>query len=138
MRAGTSLRIASVLTLIHAALHTVGGVFGKQATGAQQAVADVMRSTTFPMAGLTRSYWDLYFGMALAVSVFLTLEGVVLWQLGSIAKRDAQLVRPVVMTFLVGYLGLAVVSYRYFFAAPAITEILIAVFLAMALRQDRN
>jgi hypothetical protein len=36
-------------------------------------------------------------------------------------------------TFLVGYLGVAVVSSRYFFAAPVITEILIALCLGLAI-----
>jgi hypothetical protein len=41
--------------------------------------------------------------------------------------------RPVLATFLVGYLGVAVVSYRYFFAGPVITEILIALCLGLAI-----
>ena len=40
MRATLFLRIASVLTFIHAALHTVGGVFGGAASGAAQTVVD--------------------------------------------------------------------------------------------------
>jgi hypothetical protein len=41
--------------------------------------------------------------------------------------------RPVLAVFAVGYLGFAVVSYRYFFAAPVITEILIALCLGLAI-----
>jgi hypothetical protein len=133
MRTVLFLRIASVLTLIHAALHTVGGVFGKAAPGVQQATVAVMKANEFPAMGATRSYWDFYMGFGLVVSVFLTMEAIVFWQLGSLAKTDALRLRPVLATFLIGFLGVAVVSYRYFFVAPVITEILIALCLGLAI-----
>jgi hypothetical protein len=133
MRTVIFLRIASVLTLIHAALHTIGGVFGGPAPGVQQATVAVMKANEFLVMGVTRSYWDFYMGFGLVVSVFLTLEAIVFWQLGSLAKIDALRLRPLLATFLVGYLGAAVVSYRYFFAAPVITETLIALCLGLAI-----
>jgi hypothetical protein len=133
MRTVIFLRIASVLTLIHAALHTIGGVFGGEAPGAQQATVAVMKANEFVAMGVMRSYWDFHMGLGLAVSVFLTVEAVVFWQLGSLAKTDALRLRPVMATFLIGYLGIAAVSYRYFFAGPVIAEILIALCLGLAI-----
>src|SRR5215471_13508304 len=132
------LRIASVLTLIHAVLHTIGGVFGGAAPGEEQAVVAEMKAHQFLLMGVMRSYWDFHIGMGLAVSVFLTAEAVVFWQLGSLAKNEALRLRPVLVTFLIGYLGLAVVSYRFFFAAPVITELLIAGCLGMAIVSCRQ
>jgi hypothetical protein len=132
------LRIASVLTSIHAALHTIGGVFGGAAPGVQQATVAVMKANEFAVMGVTRSYWDFYMGLGLVVSVFLTMEAIVFWQLGSLAKMDALRLRPVVATFLVGYLCAAVVSYRYFFAAPVIVEILIALCLGLAIASAKQ
>jgi hypothetical protein len=88
--------------------------------------------------GAMRSYWDFHIGMGLVVSVFLTAEAVVFWQLGSLVKTDALRLRPVLTTFLVGYLGIAVVSFRYFFAAPVITELLIAGCLGIAILSCRQ
>ena len=138
MRTVLFLRIASVLTLIHAALHTIGGVFGKPDPGVQQATVAVMKANTFPVMGVMRSYGDFYLGLGLVVSVFLTLEAVVFWQLGSLAKTDASRLRPILATFLAGYLCAAVVSYRYFFAGPVITEILIALCLGLAIASARQ
>jgi hypothetical protein len=138
MRTVLFLRIASVLTLIHAVLHTIGGVFGGPDPGVQQATVAVMKANTFPVMGVTRSYEDFYMGLGLVVSVFLTVEAVVFWQLGSLAKTDALRLRPVLATFLVGYLGAAVVSWRYFFAGPVITEILIALCLGLAIASARQ
>jgi hypothetical protein len=138
MRTVLFLRIASVLTFIHAALHTIGGVFGGADPGEQQAVVATMKAHEFLVMGVMRSYWDFHMGMGLAVSVFLTAEAVVFWQLGSLAKTDALRLRPVLTTFLIGYLGIALVSYRYFFAAPVITEILIAGCLGAAIASCRQ
>src|ERR1700750_1045457 len=138
MRTVLFLRIASVLTFIHAVLHTIGGVFGAPAPGLQQATVAVMKANEFQVMGATRSYGDFYMGLGLVVSVFLTLEAVVFWQLGSLAKTDALRLRPVLATFLIGYLGAAVVSYRYFFVAPVITEILIAACLGLAIASARQ
>jgi hypothetical protein len=138
MKPALFLRIASVLTLVHAALHTIGGVFGEAAPGVQQATVAVMKANEFAVMGVTRSYWDFYMGFGLVVSVFLTVEAVVFWQLGSLAKTDALRLRPVLAMFLAGYLGAAVVSYRYFFVAPVITEILIALCLGLAIASARQ
>jgi hypothetical protein len=133
MRPVIFLRIASVLTFVHAALHTIGGVFGGAAPGAQQVAVTAMKVNQFQAMGVTRTLWDFHIGFGLAVSVFLTVEAVVFWQLGSLVNTDAWRLRPILATFLVGYLGVAVVSYQYFFAGPVIAEILIALCLGLAI-----
>lgn len=126
------LRIASVLTFVHGALHTIGGVFGGLPP-AVQPVVTAMKTNQFVAMGAMRTMWDFHMGLGLAISVFLTMEAVVFWQLGSLAKTDALRLRPILTTFLVGYLGVAVVSYRYFFAGPVITELLIALCLGLSI-----
>lgn len=126
------LRIASILTLIHAILHTVGGVFGKPAPGVAAMVAANMR-TRFQVFGVTRSYSDFYMGMGLAVSIFLAMEAIVFWLLAALAQSDAPRLRGILGIFLVGYLAMAVNSWLFFFSAPVIVEILIAACLAAAI-----
>jgi hypothetical protein len=137
MKPTICLRIASVLTFLHAVGHTVGGVFGTPSPGAAEAAVAAMKANQFPVMGLTRSYWNFYMGLGLAVSIFLVVEAVVFWQLGSLAKTDSARLRPIYATFLVGYLALAVNSYQYFFAGPVINEILIALCLGLAVVTSR-
>jgi hypothetical protein len=132
------LRIASVLTFIHAVLHTIGGVFGTPAPGAQQAVVSVMKSTTFPIMGITRSFWDFHMGMGLAATVSLTAEAILFWQLASLAKTGALRLRPILITFTVAYLALSVVTWTYIFPPPSITEILIALCLIGAIATAKS
>jgi hypothetical protein len=138
MRSTLFLRIASVLTFIHAVLHTVGGVFGSAASGVAQTVVTTMKAYQFPVMGVMRSYWDFHMGLGLMISIFLTIEAVVFWQLGTVAKAEARRLRPVLTTFFVGYLSAAVVSCLYFFAAPVITEVLIAACLGLAIWSSRQ
>jgi len=127
------LRIAAVLTLIHAVLHTIGGVFGKPEPGAAEVAVAAMQSNHFLIMGLSRTYADFYRGMGLAVSIFLTAEAIVFWQFSSLAKAQAQRLRPILATFLIAYLAFAVNSYLYFFSPPVITEVLIALSLGLAI-----
>lgn len=127
------LRIASVLTIVHAILHTIGGVYGKPANGAAAMVVATMQANPFPVLGVVRTYAEFYRGMGLGITIFLTAEGVVFWLLASLAKTDAARLRPILAVFAIGYLAFAVNSYLYFFAAPVITEILIALALIMAI-----
>jgi hypothetical protein len=127
------LRIASVLTLIHAVLHTIGGVFGKVGPGPAAVAVEAMKTNQFLLMGNMRSFWDFYHGLGLGVTISLTAEAIVFWQLGTLAKTDALRLRPIVATFLLAYLALAVNSYTYFFPGPVIAEIVIVLCLGMAI-----
>jgi hypothetical protein len=127
------LRSASVLTLIHSILHTIGGVFGKPGPGAASMVVATMQANRFPVLGVERSYADFYLGMGLGITIFLTAEAVVFWLLGSLAKTDGARLRPILAVFMIGYLVFAVNSYLYFFYAPVIVELLIAACLGLAI-----
>ena len=137
MKPTVYLRIASVLTLIHALLHTIGGVFGETPPNVQP-VVDAMQGNQFLVMGVMRTMWDFHKGFGLVASVSLTVEGLVFWQLGTLAKSDAMRLRGIIATFLIGYLCISVISYRYFFAGPVITEILIALCLGLAIWSSRR
>lgn len=127
------LRIASVLTFIHAALHTIGGVFGKVAPGPATVAAQAMRMNQFLAMGHLRSYWDFYRGLGLAVTIFLTAEAIVFWQLSLLAKTDARRLRSILAVFAAAYIVFAVDSYECFFLGPVIAELLIAMLLGLAI-----
>ena len=127
------LRIASVMTLIHSILHTVGGVFGKPLPGVAAATEAAMRTNQFVVFGLSRTYFQFYRGLGLGITLSLTTQAIVLWQFATLAKTDASRLRPVIATFMVSYLVFAVNSYEFFFFGPVIVEILIAACLGLAI-----
>jgi hypothetical protein len=126
MKAALLLRIASVLALVHGVMHTIGGVFGSVAPGPMQAAVTAMQANRFEAMGANRSYWDFFMGYGLLTTVKFLVETVVFWQLGSLVKTYGLQVRPVVMTFCLGYLASAVLAWKYFFAGPAVFEVVIA------------
>jgi hypothetical protein len=133
MRTTLFLRIASVLAIIHAILHTMGGVLSKPNNGAPEiAVIDAMKSQSFNVMGSMRTYWDFFYGYGWLLGIALLVEGILFWQLGAIAKTNAAQVRPIIALFCLNFLVTAVIAFKYFFIAPAITELLIAAFLAGA------
>jgi len=132
------LRIAAVLTLIHAILHTVGGVFGRIDPGAATIAVQAMKANQFLLLGHVRSFWDFYRGLGLAATISLTSEAIVFWQLASLAKTEAGRVRPILITFAVAYAVFAVNSYTYFFAGPVVVEILIVTSLVSAISTAKS
>ena len=133
MKPARFLRIASVLSLIHGVLHTVGGVLGKPRHGTEEiAVIEAMKSHRFDFMGSLRSYWDFFFGYGLFVAISLLMQSILLWQLSSLIRKDGASMRSVIALLFVSWIATAIVSWSYFFAAPAVTELLIAACLAVA------
>jgi len=133
MRPSTLLRTASVLTLVHCILHTIGGVLAPPSHGAEEiALVETMSAHRFDFMGSMRSYADFMLGYGLFVTVALLVDAVIFWQLAALARTRPEGLRPIVAVFVVGYVGLAIVSSRFFFIAPGVRELLIAAGLAAA------
>ena len=62
----------------------------------------------------------------------LLVDAVIFWQLAGLARARPDGLRPIVAVFALGYVGIAIVSWRFFFIAPVVTELLIAACLAAA------
>ena len=133
MKPALFLRIASVLTMIHCILHTIGGVLSSPKHGSEElAVVETMKAHTFNVMGSMRSYWDFFFGYGLGVTITLLIQSLLFWQLATMRKTNAAWTRPIVLLFLFNFVAMSVVVWRYLFIAPAITELLIAACLAAA------
>jgi hypothetical protein len=133
MRTTLYLRIASVLAIIHAILHTIGGVLSKPNNGAPEiAIIEAMKSRSFNVMGSMRTYWDFFYGYGWLLGLALLVEGILFWQLATIAKTNAAPIRPIIMLFCLNFIVTTAIAWKYFFIAPAVTEILIDAFLAAA------
>ena len=128
------LRVASVLSFLHCIGHTIGGVFGVDASPStpEGAVLNAMKSTHFDVMGASRSFWDLFFGFGLIISVSSLLQSVLLWQLAGLATIDPGRLRPIVAVFFFANLGYTFLAWRYFFIPPFVGAVLISVVLGLA------
>src|SRR5271165_4842033 len=132
MRPTLFLRIASLLSLIFCAGHTVGGVLSPPAPGVQTDVVQVMRSGSFNAMGYTRTFWDFHVGYGILLAVTLLVQSIVFWQLSSLAKTEAARLRPMLVLFALQSLALAPIAVRYFFLGPGLISVAIAACLAAA------
>lgn len=130
--ASMMLRTASIITLLFATGHTLGGLQSWSPPGETE-VLRAMRSFRFAADGVNRTYWDFYIGFGLMISVFLLAQSAVLWQLSGVSKRDAVLVRPILGVLLVSVVATAGLAWRFFFTVPLVLAVTIALSLGMAL-----
>ena len=138
MSAPLLLRIASVITLLYCAGHTAGMPWTPATGPGEATLLETMRSHRFPVEGVSRTYWDFYFGFGVAIIGYLLAQGVILWQLGSLAKSDPARVRPMVAVILAAFVFNAWVTWTYFFPAPIVFAIGATLCLALALFASRR
>ena len=132
MRVTPFLRIAAILSLINGVGHTIG-VFSSPKHGAEEiAVLETMKSHHFDVMGSVRSYWDFLFGYGLLITIGLLVQAILFWQLAALAKTNPAWTRPIVALFFFNCIGVATVSWKYFFIVPAVAQLLIAACLGVA------
>jgi hypothetical protein len=132
MKRTLSLRIASAVSLLFAAGHTLGGSKSWSPIPDND-VFRAMKSFRFDVGGMSRTYVDFYVGLGYCLAVFLFLQAIVLWQLASLAKKESLELRPLIGSFFVASLLVALLSWKYILLVPVLFSAVIAVFLALAL-----
>ena len=117
-------RTLGVILALFAAGHTLGTAAPHVTRGAQEAaVFRAMQTFSFPIMGFERSYWDFYRGFALTISVLLAVMAVIAWQLGALTLREPRQALPMAITLLLGCLGIAVISWLFFFGGPIVFSV---------------
>jgi hypothetical protein len=132
MSASTRLRIASIIAFVYWIGHTAGAPWTPARGAAEAAAIDALRSLHFVVQGFSRSYWDFYVGFGVAISVFLLVQAVLMWQLAMLAKIEAERLRPMIALLFAGFAANAVVAWMYFFVIPGVLALAIAACLAAA------
>jgi hypothetical protein len=126
------LRVAAVIGLLYFVGHTLGAPWTPIRGPQELALLDAMRADSFKVMGESRTYLDFYRGFGYALSGFLLLQAVVLWQLATLAKADAVNVRPLMLTFFIFALVHATLVWKYFFWLPFSMAAAMAALLGLA------
>ncbi len=131
MKASVLYRIAAVLIV----LFDIGHTFGFRQSDPNWGVGALigsMRSIHFDVQGFSRTYWDLFVGAGLFVSVFLLFAAVVAWQLGGLSAQTLAPIRRISWGLALCFVALTILSWRYFFFLPIVFSVLIAACLVAA------
>ena len=124
-------RISAVLLLLFA----VGHQFGFRQVDPQWGIApliDGLKSTYFQVQGARRNYWGFFTGFGFFVTVLLLFSAVLAWQLAGLPGASLASLRIVLWAFAVCYVIIAVLTWRYFFMAPIVLSVLVALCLVLA------
>jgi hypothetical protein len=133
MKASLILRIALALVLLELAGHTWLILSFVPKHGLEEAaVIAAMKSREFSFGGSYRTYWDLYFGYELFVSLSLIVEAGVLWQVMRLANAATPGIRTITGVLAGGEICYAILMGRYFFIIPIAGHTTMAMLLAAA------
>ena len=116
------LRISSIITLLFAAGHTLGGLKYWSPMG-DNLVLQAMRSVRFDTMGASRSYLDFYMGFGYSISVTQVMLAILLWQLATLARANAVSVRPMIAVIIMAVVAGAVIAWLCIFPLPALLSL---------------
>lgn len=125
------LRIASVISLLFAAGHTAGGLKYWSPMG-DNPVLQTMRTVRFDVMGVSRSYFDFFIGFGWSLSVLMTMQAILLWQLAGLARTDAARVKPIIAVIALAVVACGLLAWRFIFPVPALFSLVLAVSLIVA------
>lgn len=131
MKASVFYRIAAILLLLFDIGHTLGFRQSDPNWGVDALLAS-MQSIHFNVQGFSRTYWDLFVGAGLFVSVFLLFAAALAWQLGGLSAETLVLMRPTAWMLAFCFVAVTILSWRYFFILPIVFLSLITVCLVAA------
>jgi len=125
------LRISSVISLLFAAGHTLGGLRYWSPMG-DNPVLQAMKTVRFDTMGANRSYFDFYMGFGYSLSVTQVMQAILLWQLATLARTNAPGVRPMIAVIALAVAVCGVIAWRFIFPIPALFSLVLVASLAAA------
>src|SRR5262245_29668159 len=125
------LRIASVISLLFTAGHTMGGL-RKWSPMGDNAVLKAMTDVRFDTMGANRSYLDFFMGFGWSISVSMLMQTILLWQLASLARSDPARLRPMIAVIALATVVSGVIAAIFIFPVPALFSAVLAIALTLA------
>src|SRR5215831_308002 len=105
------LRIASVISFLFTAGHTMGGLKHWSPMGDNEVLRQ-MTDVRFDTMGASRTYLDFFMGFGWSLSIVMLLQTVLLWQLASLARTNVPGVRLMIGAFALATLASGVIAWR--------------------------
>lgn len=130
------LRISSIILVLFAVGHTIGG-FKKWSPMGDNAVLNTMADVHFQTYGVSRSYLDFFMGFGWSLSAGMMLQAVLLWQMSKLAAESASIVRSMIAVFILSTLASVMISWAFLFPTPALFSVVLLVPLICAFLAKR-
>ena len=125
------LRISSVIALLFAAGHALGGM-SDWSPVQDNPVIQAMRSEHFNVMGVSRSYLDFYRGFGNLLTVTQVLQAVLLWQFASLSRSNVAAVRPMIGIMVLAGAVSCVIVWSHIAPVPGVFSVALLASLTMA------
>jgi hypothetical protein len=125
------LRISSIIALLFAAGHTLGGL-KYWSPMKENSVFEAMKTVPFDVMGVRRSYLDFYMGFGYSLSVAQVMQAALLWQLATLARSDALRVRPMIAVITLASIAGCIIAWRFILPVPALFSLVLTAALVVA------
>src|SRR5262252_2839257 len=126
------IRLSSILVVLlmvgHTSAYPWTSTFGLQETR----LVDLMKSVEFEFLGERSTYWSLYFGWGLLISVLLLTLAIILWLLSDLARLAPRRISVITGIISASCLVGAYLSFRFFYLPPFLLYLVIGVILPTA------
>jgi len=124
MKASLLYRISAILMLLWSAGHTLGFRQVDPSWGVESLVQS-MKTIHFNANGSDCTYWNFFVGFGLFVTVLMVFASIVAWQFGSLPSETLASMRVSTWGFVVCFIVVAYLSWRYFFIIPVVFSVVI-------------
>src|ERR1700679_4126188 len=110
------LRIAAILILIHAVLHTTGfNQWKKDPDPAKHKLIKLMTGQRYPLMGTSRNMGEYYDGFGYCCSIALLLIAVLLWIVSGGLSSNPSLAKKIIIVISFALVAWAIDEWIYFF-----------------------
>jgi hypothetical protein len=134
MKPSLPLRVAAILALVAALGHTLLFLTYRPTHGPDEiVVVNAMQTHIFSFGGFLHSYWQLYFGYELFVTISCLVESAILWQLANLSTTNPLAIRSIILVLFLGEVATAILMFKFFFTIPIVVHTATALCLALAL-----
>ena len=133
------MRLSSILVLFLTAGHLSAYPWTSAHELQETQLVGSMKSVAFEFLGERSTYWNLYFGWGLLISVMLLTLAVTLWQLSALAQLAPRPLSVIAGIISASCLIGAYLSIRFFYLPPFLSYLAIcALLLRAALQLSRR
>lgn len=125
------LRIASIISLVFAVGHIIGG-FKLWSPMGNNPVLESMKNVRFDIMGADRGYLDLYLGFGYIIAVYQLMQSIIIWQLASLGSNFSG-VRSIIAVITLAVAASGIVASIYLFPVPVIFSAILCACLVAAM-----
>jgi hypothetical protein len=124
MNRANLLKISSIISVIFALGHTMGGI-KKWSPMGDNNVLKTMSDVHFQVYGASRSYLDFFMGFGWSLSISMLVQAAILWQMSKLEEGDSKIIRPMIAVFIFATLGSMAISGVFLFMIPVLFSLVL-------------